>query len=542
MPPPAAFAIRCSGPYLSARASSSRPGKRLQKATSRLDNIELTFLGTSSGSPSLTRNQQALTVQLGGQTWQFDCGEATQHKMMQTSLAPPAVKRVFISHLHGDHCFGLPGFLCNMATAYGGGEDGDGRGRSEIDETPVTIVGPEGLRSWLRAVLGNSYATLGRMKLEVHELVGMRAIENERQRRMRPPVYVRDPLPCEVPGLDLEPCADGVWRIPERLDASGRSLDPPMSISAVELDHTVPTVGWVLQEAPRAGTLDGARVKPLLQAQGVHLRNLKRLKDGESLKLPDGTVLNPSDFMGSSTSRKLCILSDMRGAKVNSTLYDEIADANLIVHECTNAFLPDAPESRSPRDVEMIARRHGHSTPQMAGRLARQARARHLVLTHFSPRYGGGRSAGERRVMEAIRKHAEREFAGGDQGERSGGGVTAAADLMRISVQINGRVDVDDSLILGRGAVGSAYGGAYGGAYGSSGSSEDDPAGLEAGPDEPERLERMQDGVEVSMQDTDEIGAVEQEGEQPDPIIERAEEPPPPPARRPRGRPRKNKE
>ena len=83
--------------------------------------------------------------------------------------------------------------------------------------------------------------------------------------------------------------------------------------------------------------------------------------------------------------------------------------------------------------------------------------------------------------------------------------------------------------------------GAYGGAYSSSGSSEDDPAGLEAGPDEPERLERMQDGVEVSMQDTDEIGAVEQEGEQPDPIIERAEEPPPPPARRPRGRPRKNK-
>ena len=66
----------------------------------------------------------------------------------------------------------------------------------------------------------------------------------------------------------------------------------------------------------------------------------------------------------------------------------------------------------------MIARRHGHSTPQMQGGFARQARARHLVLTQtFSARHGGGRSAGERRVMEAIRKHAEREFAGGDRGE-----------------------------------------------------------------------------------------------------------------------------
>ena len=132
-----------------------------------IDDIQLQFLGTSSGSPSSSRNQQALLMQFCGQTWLFDAGEAAQHRMMLTTVSPPSVRRVFVSHMHGDHVFGLPGLLCNMATAYGGGNDGPGQipGYSKLDSTaegPVEIVGPQGLRSWLRAVLANSYATPGR--------------------------------------------------------------------------------------------------------------------------------------------------------------------------------------------------------------------------------------------------------------------------------------------------------------------------------------------------------------------------------------------
>lgn len=431
---PSRASIHCCSSSPPKRALSTI-GKRKSERVNRLDHIEITFLGTSSAAPTKTRNQQSLAMQLGGQTWLFDCGEATQHRMMLTTLTPPAVKRIFISHLHGDHCFGLPGFLCNMATAYGGGEDGDGSAAAApVDSTPVTIVGPQGLRSWLRAVLGNSYATLGKMKLEVHELVGMTAIEHGPP-RFRPPVYVSRALPCEVPGLDLTPSADGFWEIPSRT-----ADDPPVTISAVELDHTVPTVGWVIKEAPRPGALDSARVKPLLREQGVPLSKLKDLKAGQPLTLPDGTVLEPAEYVAASTQRKLCILSDMRGAKVNATLLNEIANPTLLVHECTNAFEEDDPQGRSPREVERTAYRHGHSTPQMAGRLAKKVGAQHLALTHFSARYGGGLSTFDTRRMARIGALAQREIAPRRQGD--GSDVTMAVDLMKLIVQIDGAVDV----------------------------------------------------------------------------------------------------
>lgn len=418
----------------SKRPLSSRSRDRLNL----LDQIELTFLGTSSAAPTRTRNQQALAMQLGGETWLFDCGEATQHRMMLTTLSPPAIKRIFVSHLHGDHCFGLPGLLCNMAIAYGGGE-GDGPATTDAaDSTPVTIVGPQGLRSWLRAVLGNSYATLGKMKLEVHELTGMTAIERGAA-RMRPPVYVSRPLPCEVAGLDLEPSAEGVWQIPAR----GARGDPPVTVSAVELDHTVPTAGWVIEENPRPGTLDSARVKPLLVKHGVPLSKLRELKSGSPVTLPDGTVLEPADYVAASTQRKVCILSDMRGAKVNATLYDEIAKPTLLVHECTNAFLEDDPQQRSPREVERLAKQHGHSTPQMAGRLAKSVEAQHLALTHFSARYSGGLNAFDTNRMRRIGALAEREFTPRHRGRPgSTTNVTMAMDLMKLVVHIDGGVEV----------------------------------------------------------------------------------------------------
>eukprot|EP00964_Phaeocystis_antarctica_P035149 scaffold20054_cov63-Phaeocystis_antarctica.AAC.1 len=162
-----------------------------------LDTVELTFFGTSSGAPTSTRNQQGLGVRLGGETWLFDCGEGTQHRMMETHVTPSQIRRIFVSHLHGDHIFGLPGLLCNLATSLPVGSG----------DTLVQIVGPPGLSALLRVVIGNSYATLragsDRLRLQIHELGGMRALKGGGRGSKYAPAYsARDtrPLPCEVQG------------------------------------------------------------------------------------------------------------------------------------------------------------------------------------------------------------------------------------------------------------------------------------------------------------------------------------------------------
>lgn len=107
--------------------------------------MQLHFLGTGAGMPSKERNTSALMVKLLdeiGEMWLFDCGEATQHQILHTSLKPRKVTKIFITHLHGDHIFGLPGFLSSRS--FQGGD------------TELTIFGPAGLQQWIEMTLALS--------------------------------------------------------------------------------------------------------------------------------------------------------------------------------------------------------------------------------------------------------------------------------------------------------------------------------------------------------------------------------------------------
>ena len=83
--------------------------------------MELIFLGTSAGVPTRSRNVTAILLDLKhptrGGLWLFDCGEGTQHQLLHTSYHPGKVDKIFITHLHGDHLFGLPGLLCSRSMA-----------------------------------------------------------------------------------------------------------------------------------------------------------------------------------------------------------------------------------------------------------------------------------------------------------------------------------------------------------------------------------------------------------------------------------------
>ena len=111
--------------------------------------MDLVFLGTSSGTPTRARNVTGLALQEdAGKAWYLiDCGEGTQHRLLRMPLSLHDLRAIFITHVHGDHCYGLPGLLASAGMM----------GRRH----PLEIIAPAGIADWLQATLRMSHAWLG---------------------------------------------------------------------------------------------------------------------------------------------------------------------------------------------------------------------------------------------------------------------------------------------------------------------------------------------------------------------------------------------
>ena len=146
-------------------SSSSASDAIVVDGDTNFSGMEVVFLGTSSGSPSFTRNVSSYALRLTDEIWLFDCGEATQHQLMRSKLRYTKITRIFITHMHGDHIFGLPGLICALSGA-----------RAELrrvhgkDPTPLYITGPPGICDYVRAAITCSRTVLG-LPLIVTELV-----------------------------------------------------------------------------------------------------------------------------------------------------------------------------------------------------------------------------------------------------------------------------------------------------------------------------------------------------------------------------------
>ncbi len=274
--------------------------------------LELLFLGTGAGIPAKLRNVTSMALKLldeRGSVWLFDCGEATQHQILHTSLKPRRIEKIFITHLHGDHIYGLPGLLSSRS--FQGGD-------SEVE-----VFGPKGIELYLKTSLSISGS------------------------------YLKYPI--KVTEIEEGVVFD----------------DGQFKVEALLLDHGITSYGYRVTEADRPGTLLAGK----LEEAGIPPGPIyKKIKSGEKVTFEDGSILDPSDYLGPrQKGRVVAILGDTRYCENAIRL---AKDADLLVHEATFAA-----------GEEAMAHEYFHSTTAQAAGVAIKAGAKKLCLTHISSRY-----------------------------------------------------------------------------------------------------------------------------------------------------------
>lgn len=150
--------------------------------------------------------------------------------------------------------------------------------------------------------------------------------------------------------------------------------DEEYTVNCALLKHRLPAFGYRVMEKERPGHFDVERAKELGIPSGPIYGRLKR---GERVTLPDGRTFAGADFSGPALrGRSVAYCTDTTYCR---NAVELARDADLLIHEATFA------EADEP-----LAVRSTHSTAAMAARVAREASARRLVITHFSPRYFPG--------------------------------------------------------------------------------------------------------------------------------------------------------
>ncbi|NWR79595.1 RNZ1 protein, partial [Centropus unirufus] len=204
--------------------------------------MDITFLGTGSAYPSPTRGASALVLRREGECWLFDCGEGTQTQLMKSHLKAGRITKIFITHLHGDHFFGLPGLLCTISL----------QSSPDINKPPVEIYGPLGLRDFMWRTMELSHSQL-LFPYTVHELVPTR--DQCPAEEFKDFSYLaQDQGSAQGPQgriLHLDPIENSYLLV------EGEKL----VLKAFRLFHRIPSFGFVLEEKPRSGKLSLQKLK-----------------------------------------------------------------------------------------------------------------------------------------------------------------------------------------------------------------------------------------------------------------------------------------
>jgi ribonuclease Z len=233
--------------------------------------LQITYLGTSSGVPTRSRNVSSVALRLPqrAEVWLFDCGEGTQHQFLRSEFKSSQIRRIFITHMHGDHIFGLMGLLASCGLA--------GNRQQRID-----IYGPKPLNDYLQASRRYSQTHFS-LPIKVHTV---------------------------EPGLVFE--------------------DEEFRVVCELLEHRVPAFGYRVEERDRTGRFDVKRAKAMgIPAGPVY----GQLKQGKRVKLPDGRIINGNDLCGPTLpGRKFVYCTDTIFSERSIELAQ---GADVLSHEAT---------------------------------------------------------------------------------------------------------------------------------------------------------------------------------------------------------------
>ncbi|MFB6278988.1 MAG: ribonuclease Z [Salinibacter sp.] len=231
-------------------------------------------LGTASALPTEERHLSSVAVERKGRVLLFDCGEGTQYRLLHADLPRVRVDALFVTHLHGDHCYGLPGLLSTLAL--------------QQRDDPVTLVVPSGGRAMLEAIPGGG------------------------------PEEVPFPLRIREVGADLTHTV--VYETDE------------FTVEARPLDHRGFAMGFRLEERARPGRFQPEQARALGVPEGPAFG---RLQDGTPVTVADGSTVQPEQVLGPSRPGiSFAYVTDTRPCEGGRALAE---NADLLYHDATFA-------------------------------------------------------------------------------------------------------------------------------------------------------------------------------------------------------------
>ena len=213
-------------------------------------NFSVTILGSGSAAPTSNRGLTSQYVFCRNRHILIDCGEGTQMQIRKFKIKFQRIEHVLISHMHGDHYFGLVGLLSSMHLM--------GREKS------INVYGPESLEEILKLQLNHRGAKLG------YEIIFHK-------------------IDSDIAGCLYE--------------------DEKIKIDHFPLEHRIPTSGFVITEKPGERKL----IADKAEADHVPIAFYHRLKKGEDPVDEEGNVYNHMDYtLPSETPRSYAFCSDTK--------------------------------------------------------------------------------------------------------------------------------------------------------------------------------------------------------------------------------------